>query len=265
LPFFDRLSDKALDNRFMETGLNGSMSVDSLAYAELAEVLRRKVVSGEIPEGKRLPTELALASEMGISRSTVREAFRVLQAWGFLRRISPRVLVAAKPISSAAQRETRIALLEQKATHDDVYQTMYALVPALVALAAQRATDADVEALRSIVTAQSKCFTDIRASNRLVGQFHAEIGVISRNPAMVIARASLRNLLMPNTNDPDQVLRLTHWAFDGHNKIITAIAEHDPEIAALVTRRHIEKFRSHWEAAGLDFNSEISSFGFGSE
>src|SRR6476469_8992053 len=93
------------------------------AYEEVASALRQKILSGEIDEGDRLPTEVTLAQELRISRSTVREALRVLQAWGFARRVSPRVLIASRSTGEAAQRETHIALMERKATHNEVYET----------------------------------------------------------------------------------------------------------------------------------------------
>jgi GntR family transcriptional repressor for pyruvate dehydrogenase complex len=48
------------------------------AYEQVADQLRTFIVEGELPAGRRLPTEVQLAKDFGVSRATVREALRVL-------------------------------------------------------------------------------------------------------------------------------------------------------------------------------------------
>src|SRR5205807_2336248 len=50
----------------------------------VARQLREAIVSGELAMGSQLPTEQELTERFGVSRSTVREALRVLQAQGLL-------------------------------------------------------------------------------------------------------------------------------------------------------------------------------------
>ncbi len=52
------------------------------AYEQLAEVLRESINEGAMREGDRLPSETRLAALAGVSRSTVREALRMLQEGG---------------------------------------------------------------------------------------------------------------------------------------------------------------------------------------
>ena len=55
------------------------------AYEEIAAALHRRVVTGELEPGERLPTETMLASQFGVSRATVREALRQLDAQSLIR------------------------------------------------------------------------------------------------------------------------------------------------------------------------------------
>ena len=55
------------------------------AYLQVADELRRAIVDGELATGQEMPTERELAAEFGVSRATVREALRALQAQGMLR------------------------------------------------------------------------------------------------------------------------------------------------------------------------------------
>src|ERR1700758_2004663 len=60
------------------------MEVNSLREPKMADrvaaVLRRMFVRGEIPEGTMLPPESELMERFGVSRPTLREAFRVLES-----------------------------------------------------------------------------------------------------------------------------------------------------------------------------------------
>src|SRR5690606_30327977 len=56
------------------------------AFRAVARVLERRILAGELPVGESLPSELSLADHFGVSRSTVREAIRVLEQRGLIRR-----------------------------------------------------------------------------------------------------------------------------------------------------------------------------------
>src|SRR5947209_200378 len=60
----------------------------SLRVPKMAELvaseLRRRVVSGELQEGDALPPESTLMETFGVSRPTLREAFRVLESEGLI-------------------------------------------------------------------------------------------------------------------------------------------------------------------------------------
>ncbi|MEA2247030.1 MAG: hypothetical protein QOH46_1559, partial [Solirubrobacteraceae bacterium] len=55
------------------------------AYEQVYDQLRGMVLSGELARGQRLPTEVALAAEFGVSRGTIREAMRLLVAENLIR------------------------------------------------------------------------------------------------------------------------------------------------------------------------------------
>lgn len=65
-----------------EPGAGGSLAVRKVrpAYHQVAEQLRALILTGELAPGARLPTEPELSTMFGVSRSTVREALRVLSS-----------------------------------------------------------------------------------------------------------------------------------------------------------------------------------------
>jgi GntR family transcriptional regulator len=78
-----------------------SESIDRLSptpyYEQLFDILRRRVVSGELPADSRLPGELELSREYGLSRATVRQTLTKLEQERFARRIAHRGFFAAMP------------------------------------------------------------------------------------------------------------------------------------------------------------------------
>ncbi len=73
-------------------------------YRQLAEQLRRRILSGELPPGTRLPPERRLAATLGINRSTVVSAYRELAAAGLISGHVGRGTVVVDP---AQHRESR--------------------------------------------------------------------------------------------------------------------------------------------------------------
>ena len=61
------------------------------AYRMVSDDLRQRIVRGEVKEGEPFPIEADLASKFGVHRSTIREALRVLEQEGLLRRAGKRL------------------------------------------------------------------------------------------------------------------------------------------------------------------------------
>jgi GntR family transcriptional regulator, transcriptional repressor for pyruvate dehydrogenase complex len=228
------------------------------AYEQVAARLRQRITSGELREGDRLPSETALAVQTGVSRSTVREALRTLQEAGVVERASPRIMVVRRQTEDTAFRELQHALRRRRVTFHHLHEALLTIEPELTRLAAERADAADIRELRQNLDAQSAALEDFAAWSRLDEEFHLTIAELSGNPALVIARAPISQLLVPTVH---RFIRSSSQAAHGlryHERILAEIEAHDPDLAAAVMRRHIDDFRVAWEKAGLDFDMHIA-------
>lgn len=70
-------------------------------YEQLFVILRDRVLSGGLPTDARLPSELELCREFGLSRATVRQTLSKLESEGYARRVARRGMFAATPQQSA--------------------------------------------------------------------------------------------------------------------------------------------------------------------
>jgi DNA-binding FadR family transcriptional regulator len=106
--------------------------------------LRDRVLAGAWAVGERLPAEPALAADLGVGRSTVREAVRALAHAGVLE-----VRQGAGTFVRAAPAAAELAVRLQRAQALEVYEVRRALEVEAAALAAGRRTDADLGRIES--------------------------------------------------------------------------------------------------------------------
>jgi GntR family transcriptional regulator len=75
-------------------------------YLQLAEELRARIVSGELPQGSAMPSETELAETSGLSRTSVRNAIRQLREWGLVRAEQGRGTYVRAPRQRVRRRNT---------------------------------------------------------------------------------------------------------------------------------------------------------------
>ena len=121
------------------------------AYQMIPSVVEKQILSGKLVPGTMLPTEVELAEQFGVNRSTVREAIRQLEQEGLVeRRSSKRLQVTMPGIYDAAPRAARSLLLQQ-VTFAELWQVAVVLEPQAAYLAALSATAPDIEQLAANV------------------------------------------------------------------------------------------------------------------
>lgn len=227
------------------------------AYEQLAAEIRDRILRGELRDGDRLPSETALATEACVSRSTVREAIRILQEDGFVQRMSPRGMVVCGPNDERAHRELRDALRSQNVNFSRLYEALSLLEPELTRLAALRRAEADVGALFEHLAMQEQSTSDFGLWNRLDQEFHLKIARLSGNAVLVLARTSISELLLPVLAVSTQHESQTLEALAYHRELVLLIEAQDPEAAKLAARRHINAFRRRWERSGFALDAVI--------
>jgi DNA-binding FadR family transcriptional regulator len=191
----------------------------------------------------------------------VREALRILQEAGLVERASPRVMVVRRRGDAPIYRDSVREMHRRKVTFRDLYEALLALEPELSRLAAARADDAGVARLHTIVAGQERQLADFRAWSRLDEELHLAIAELSANPALIIARAPLTEVLLPTVTFFMTSTAVTEYATRYHRRIVAEIEAREPELAAVVTRRHVDDFRIAWEKAGLDVDREVVDLG----
>jgi DNA-binding FadR family transcriptional regulator len=230
------------------------------AYEALAAIIRKRILSGDLAEGERIPSETTLAKEAQVSRSTVREALRTLEQAGLITRASPKIMVVQRSSDERAHNELQEALRRRNVTFNQLHEALLVLEPELTRLATVRADAAGIAQLEANLAAQANCLEDFATWCGLDQEFHLAIADMSANTALVMARTPISDLLQPILETFMVSAELTRRALDFHHRIVEEIRVRDADAAALMVRKHVNDLRKAWEEAGLDFELRIGSY-----
>ena len=123
----------------------------------LAAALAQEILTGNLPQGSKLPADTALCAQYGVSRTVLREALRLLTAKGLIY-ARPRLGTMVAPQAGWALWDRDIMLWRQQAGHEaamlaEIADIRLALEPSLAALAAARADSAANQHLQSVLRA----------------------------------------------------------------------------------------------------------------
>lgn len=200
---------------------------------QAAELLLQRIRAGEWGLGEKLPGETTLAPQLGVGRSTVREAIRQLAGRGVLAsRQGAGVFVTALDAP-----EDWDAVL-RRAGIVSVIEARIAIESEAAALAADRRTPADLRALRRALTQREEHRAEIASLVDSDTAFHRTIVAAAHNPILL----ELFDSFTPRLRDAMiEMLRL-HREFgddadhDAHAELLSAIARRDPAAAVECSR-----------------------------
>lgn len=229
------------------------------AYRIVEEAVRKKILDRELAPGELLPSEIDLAERLGVTRATVREAFRALEATGLVERGPRRRMVVTAPSPRIVRDAMHDAILLHDVSYRELWELNMVLEPQASALAA---ANADAEVLAEIaenLESTADCLSDPDALVELDVEFHDLVARASGNHALLIAREPLGALLLPAYGAVIRTIGPGERLLEAHTKIHEALCKGDVDVARDWMARHIRDFRRGCELAGLDFDEPVST------
>ncbi|HLJ60886.1 MAG TPA: FadR/GntR family transcriptional regulator [bacterium] len=219
-------------------------------YAEIAAQIHRLIAEGRLKPGDRLPPERDLAEVFGVSRTSVRDAIRVLEVRGL---VEPRhgegTVVRQIPIDAIVS-PLADALTASKDLTADLFDMRKMLEPPLARAAAFRATADDVRALEEIVARHA---ARVRAGEIAIDEdnaFHYRVATAAKNRVVLRTVDILMDLLRESRVRSLEGPGRAEKSLQGHRRILAAIRRRDPDGAADAMRAHIEEIETILFPAG---------------
>lgn len=223
--------------------------------AELvSQRLRRQIVHGELLAGDALPSEAALMAQFGVSRPTLREAFRVLEAEGLIsvRRGAHGGARVQVPNGAMAARYAGLVLEHRGTTLADVYGARNIIEPACAALLARRGTAAECGQLRAALEASQARLGEPHALIRLHNEFHALVVSLAGNQTMTVLDSMVRHIIdlssyahiAADAGTP-AYMRATRRGHRAHEKLVDLIEAGDADAAQALWTTHVAEAESY--------------------
>jgi GntR family transcriptional regulator, transcriptional repressor for pyruvate dehydrogenase complex len=212
---------------------------------KVADMMLETILSNRLNVGDPLPSERELGDQFGVSRTVVREAVRALVAKGVIEvRSGSGLRVAA--VNATAVSESMSLYLRGGALDFEKVQEVRALLEVhLAGLAAERASEADVAALREIHRRMQDDTSDFDSAARDDLEFHRLIARATQNELFLLLLDSIGSSLIDirRSNFASGSIPMT---LKQHEAILERIAAHDPEGAREAMHTHLESVASFW-------------------
>jgi GntR family transcriptional regulator, transcriptional repressor for pyruvate dehydrogenase complex len=205
----------------------------------LSNALEQMIRDGVIVHEQRLPPERELAQQLGVSRTSLREALHELELKGLLdRRPGRGTLVLDPNVSRVGE-----SLLGHMATDErslrHVMDLRAAIEPPIAARAAQRATARDLARLRELLAAMRREPSRV-AVGLLDIQFHDAIAAATHNPHLVRLLRFASEWIDESRRAAAFDRRRRERSISGHSEILACIEARDADGAARAMERHID-------------------------
>ncbi len=224
----------------------------SRLYEQIVEQIKFQIVEGTLKVGDRLPTERELADKFQVSRTSVREAIKILQQEGLIEVYPGRGTFIVDSVSQSFQRSLDLILsIDQSEGLGNLIEVRELLEPGIAALAAVRATQDEINSMQKAVAAMDKTLHDADAFIAADLDFHCALAEASRNTLIPL----LLDPIVDQLQDQRKTIFLVeNGALRGqyhHKQILAAVIQGDPEAAREAMRAHLEQIRADSKAVAL--------------
>jgi DNA-binding FadR family transcriptional regulator len=209
---------------------------------QVIEVLERRILDGVFPAGGRLPNEMDLGARLGVSRTVVRDALRVLEARGLVEiRRGAGTRVRATTVDAYVNAAAML-LIRSDLTVGDLLDAREALESHLAVLAARNRESENLERIAVALDSFEQAIDrrDPAAGARYHVMFHTELVRATRLPALDILIRPLQQMmlatsLVPSGIEPDDP---RGWRVEAHRKLFDAVEEQSLEAVEVAVAEH---------------------------
>jgi GntR family transcriptional regulator, transcriptional repressor for pyruvate dehydrogenase complex len=228
----------------------------SRLYEQIVQQIEESIRKGALKVGDRLPAERELAQQFGVSRTAVREAVKALTEKGLVEAHAGRGTFVTNGSSHSLQETLdRVIKVGQPEGTATLAEARAILEPEIAALAAERATEEDLAAMREAISVMDEARQDADAFIEADLDFHLALAEAAANPLILSLIDSIVGLLR------EQRLRIFY--VEGgpergqyhHKRILEAVEHRDPQGAREAMRAHLRQVRADSSSSSVEIES----------
>ena len=224
-------------------GTRGRVRVPKTAELVAARI-RRQIIRGEVKEGDALLPEAELMDEFGVSRPTLREAFRILESESLISvtRGSRGGARVHPPDIRVAARYAGLFLQYAGATLEDVQGARLVVEPPAVRRLAERKDTKAVRKLRDLIAQESEALEDAHEFAELSTRFHEFVVELAGNMTLAMVVGMLHDIVEMHAESSmaaELDIAATKRAVRSHEKLVDLIEAGDVDGAEAHWHKHL--------------------------
>jgi len=236
----------------MDSRLDFSLQRDRL-YEQVANQIEKLIIDELFRPGDKLPGERDLAERLGVSRTVIREATRVLSVCGLVdvKPGSGTYIQKLSPGNAAAPIGLFLKLQHAANSFQNLCEVRFTLEVDIAGLAAERATDEDIVAMEAATEEMAGHIADAEQFVQYDLDFHSALATATDNDLYSVLLTPITDLLLD--------FRLTAYHYDvqgsieggltHHRCILERVKARDAEGARRAMREHLVQAQSLFDAA----------------
>jgi GntR family transcriptional repressor for pyruvate dehydrogenase complex len=206
---------------------------------DTADRIRQMIFTGQIKPGEMLPSRKELATQFGVGIATIHEAVKSLHAVGLIEsRPGKGTWVSYNALQSVIHPDmilNRFGPIDLRS----VYEARIALEVSLAELAAQKATEEEIEQMFRYLEGAQKVMGDDSEFVRVDWNFHMTVAQATHNVLLQAFYTLSRELLIDLISDVIKLPLVKEEASALHREQAEAIARHDVAGATAAARKHM--------------------------
>lgn len=205
--------------------------------------IRQMVLSRQLQPGEALPPERELAVQLGVSRSSLREAIRALElvnvletrqgSGTFVTSLDPALLI--EPIEYIFDADTSAIL--------HLFEVRKVIETSAAEFAALRISPEELDEIDNLVTGADLCVDDPQAFLAFDFDIHSAIIEAAKNPMLVKMASSIARLSRESRNRTTWLLRVRKQAHEDHQLLAKCLRAGDGEAARQAMASHLDSVK----------------------
>lgn len=215
-------------------------------FKQIADQIEQRILNGELRNGDRLPTELDLAKQFHVSRTAVREAMKILAQKGLVDTRPGRGTIVIDGAHTALQSSLGLVMklkLGEMGGSENLLEVREILETEIAAIAAERATEKEITAMREAIAAMDAHMHDVNMFIVADNRFHEALAQATQNILILLLTNSIVNLLSEQRKQIFSVVGGPQRGQIHHKRIFESVIGRDAEAARTAMREHLRQVR----------------------
>lgn len=208
-------------------------------HKKVVEVLSERIFSGEFPENSYLPPERELVKSLGVSRTVIREAIKLMESRGLIRIERGIGTAVAEPKHDRVSDSLKVLLRRKGHMLKHLIEVRALLEVGMAGLAAQRRTEENLAAMVRCLEIMREKPAEPAGYVDADVEFHLEIARAAQNPALLLLLEPLSDLLRASRLATFSGPRMVRLRIRQHEEVYRMIESQDEEGARTAMSRHL--------------------------